>query len=139
MKKDYNLNFLRTKIEETKAALCTMYNTGFSYIIQTKSVDDNGCISFNLIDSLPKNTYNLESFRIKLFYYKKSLGYYLNIDALANVLNAAKYIEGNEPLKICAKILSAEYSDDYKQNDTGGHGILYSIKQKVRQIAAGLF
>ncbi len=143
---DYNLEFLRNKISQTGTALCSFHLPGFaktSFIIHTNSVDNNGNISFILIDSFPAVTKaDLQSFGIKLFFFRKGLGYHLNIEALATatptpVKEATSSEESKNMLCITAKILSAEYTEG---RDRLVHpGFLYNVRKKISQVAAGIF
>jgi hypothetical protein len=148
MKNDFNLAFLRNKIEETRTALCTFHHPAFpnqSYIIQSTGVDDDGCIAFNFLDSLSTiSRFDLKSFAVKFLYYKKGLGYYLNIEALANIIMPYNIPDGERiflntedgTIIIKAKILSAEYNEGKREFS---HGRQFSVKKKLAQIAAGLF
>ena len=146
MKSGYNLEFLKTKIEKTGTALCTMHLPGLSsnsFIIHTTSVDRDGIIKFRLIDSLPKTTKeDLSSFGLRLFYYKKGLGYYLNIEALATASHNNPEKDNEEPdenwLFVKAKILSAEYRENFQSTDNHT-GFLHSLRKKINQVAAGIF
>ncbi|MES2649768.1 MAG: hypothetical protein V4717_23015 [Bacteroidota bacterium] len=146
MTTDYNLEFLKNKISQTGSALCSFHLQGFtknSYIIHTNSVDDNGNISFSLIDSFPAVTKaDLQSFGIKLFFFRKGLGYHLNIEALATVTTTPvkedmSCDDSKNMLFITAKILSAEYTEG---RDRLVHpGFLYNVRKKISQVAAGIF
>jgi hypothetical protein len=147
MKLDYNLEFLKTKIAQTGSALCSLHLPGIaktSYIIHTNSVDENGNICFNLIDSFPAVTQeDLKSFGIRLFFFRKGLGYHLNIEAIATATHtpakaasATSATDDNNVLYIKAKILSAEYTEG---RDRVMHpGYLYNIRKKISQVAAGI-
>jgi hypothetical protein len=147
MKTDYNLEFLKTKIEQTGTALCSLHLPGFtntSYIIHTNSVDDEGNIRFSLIDSLPKTTMeDLTSFGIRLFYYKKGLGYYLNVEALASASHPKIGETGTEAdenmLTVKARIMSAEYNESLRSEKHNRKNLVQSFRKKVSQVAAGLF
>jgi hypothetical protein len=149
MKLDYNLEFLKNKIAETGSALCSLQLPGIaktSYIIHTNSVDENGNICFSLIDSFPAVIKeDLQSFSIRLFFFRKGLGYHLNIEAiatathtptLAKIATPTSVIDDNHVLYIKAKILSAEYTEG---RDRVLHpNYLYQIKKKISQVAAGI-
>jgi hypothetical protein len=147
MKTDYNLEFLKTKIEQTGTALCSLHLPGFtntSYIIHTNSVDDEGNIRFSLIDSLPKTSKeDLISFGIRLFYYKKGLGYYLNVEALASATHPKVGETGMEAdenmLTVKARIMSAEYNESPRSEKHTRKNLIHSFRKKVSQAAAGLF
>ena len=149
MKTDYNLEFLKTKIEQTGTALCSLHLPGLtntSYIIHTNSVDDKGNISFSLIDSLPKSSKeDLDSFGISLFYFKKGLGYYLNVEAMATaapVQNGGKVnsdTENDNMLSIKARILAAEYNESSGSEKQKQKTFINSFRRKISQAAAGLF
>jgi hypothetical protein len=148
MKQDHNLEFLRYKIAQTGTALCSFHLPDFSnisYIIHTTSVDDNGNICFSMVDSLPANTHSsLDGFQLKLFFFKKGLGYHLNIEAFAT---ATSYIEQSQDssdishamLYVKAKIISAVYSEGRKDMPAKNGGIIYSVRKRLTQMAAGLF
>ena len=149
MKHDYNLEFLRYKIAQTGTALCSFHLSGFSntsYIIHSTSVDDQGNICFSMIDSLaPTNNDDLKAFRLKLFFYKKGLGYHLNIEACASATyyivdsGTADNSSTHNMLYVKAKILSAEYTETGKNSDLATGGILLSMKKKFLQITASIF
>ncbi|CAN5410650.1 hypothetical protein BH10BAC3_BH10BAC3_36590 [soil metagenome] len=147
MTTDYNLEFLRNKIAQTGSALCNFYLPGFansSYIIHTSKVDEYGNICFSLIDNLPATTNeDLQSFGLKLFFYKKGLGYHLNIEASASATHSSDSEESStglvhDMLFVKAKILSAEYSEGFKEK-AAHPGFFYSFRKKVTQMAAGVF
>ena len=147
MKNDYNLEFLRDKIAQTGTALCSFYLPGFansSYIIHTSKVDEYGNICFSLIDTLPATTdEDLQSFGVKLFFYKKGLGYHINIEASASATHSSDSERTcigpiQDMLFVKAKILSAEYAEGIKEK-AANHGFFYSFRKKVTQTAAGLF
>ena len=147
MKTGYNPEFLKTKIEQTGTALCTMHLPGFpnnSFIIHTTSVDEDGNIRFSLIDSLPKTTKeDLSSFGLRMFYYRKGLGYYLNLEALASAshhnLDENSGAQDTDMLFVKAKILSAEYKEHSPHEIKSNPGIIQSLRKKLRQVAAGIF
>ena len=147
MKTDYNLEFLKTKIEQTGTALCSLHLPGLSntsYIIHTNSVDEEGNISFSLIDSLPKSLKeDLSSFGIRLFYFKKDLGYYLNVEAQASAISQADQDntkdEKDNMLSVKARILSAEYNESSRSEKNNRKTFLNSFRKKISQVAAGLF
>ena len=147
MKTDYNLEFLKTKIQQTGTALCSFHLPGFdntSYIIHTNSVDDEGYIRFSLIDSLPKTSNeDLSSFGIRLFYFKKGLGYYLNVEALASAIHPQLEETGKETdenvLTVKARILSAEYNESTRRELNKEKNLIHSFRKKISQVAAGLF
>ena len=147
MKNDYNLEFLRNKIAQTGTALCSFHLPGFansSYIIYTSKVDEDGNICFSLIDSLPATTKeDLQSFGVKLFFYKKGLGYHINIEAAASATHASDNTGANSNptqnmLLVKAKILSAEYAEGINEKPAN-LGFFYSFRKKAMQMAAGLF
>ena len=147
MKNDYNLEFLRNKIEQAGTALCSLYLPGCtdtSYIIHTESVDEDGHINFNLVDSLPNiASQYLKSFGIKLLYYKKGLGFYLNIQAAATAIPVITNENStvNKKLNVKPKILSAEYHEGVKdiKMQQQYHGFMHSFRKKISQVAAGIF
>lgn len=114
MKKVQNIEFLRERINQIKTALCTTRYPVFSkssHIIRTKYIDEDGNIYFNLIDTLPKATFNtLGTFNLKLLFYQQNPGCYLKIDAIASpVIPEANSDDGL--LFVKATILSASYSE----------------------------
>ena len=149
MKQDYNLEFLKYKIAQTNTALCNFHLSGFSnisYIIHTTSVDELGNICFNMIDSLPEtNNDDLKAFTLKLFYYKKGLGYHLSIEASASATNYIVDNSSSNPgtshnmLYVKAKILSAEYTESKNQNLGSTGRVLFSAGKKLMKMAAGIF
>lgn len=147
MKTDYHLEFLRNKIEQTGTALCNLYLPGFtstSYIIQTHSVDTEGNIRFSLIDSIPNTSRaDLDSFPVRLFYYKKGLGYYLNVEAQASATHPAsgdsEKTTDENMLTVKARILSAEYNECPRIGKNYSRNIFDSFRKKVSQVAAGIF
>jgi hypothetical protein len=148
MKTDYNLEFLKTKIRQTGTALCSVHLPGFtntSYIIHTNSVDDEGNISFSLIDSLPKTSAeDLTSFGVRLFYFKKGLGYHLNVEAQASAVHPKtgetdKEEDDKNMLTIKARIMSAEYNENPRTGNNNRKNLIHTFRKKVSQAAAGLF
>lgn len=146
MKKDYNLEFIKSKIQQTGTALCNLHLPGISdtsYIIHTNSVDDEGNINFSLADTFPNSIkQDLDSFGIRLFYYRKGLGYFMNIEAAATATQSLIHdgTRGNEDEKVLsvkARILAAEYSESNKNYKTTGPGFMRSFRQKIMHMAAG--
>ena len=147
MKMDHNLEFLKGKIEQTGTALCTMHLPGFSnltIIIHSTSVDRFGNIKFSVIDSLPNTTKDdLSCFGLRMFFYKKGLGYYLNVEAIASASHTSleENIEKNDDhmLFIKARILSAEYKENPPTEKNRNTGFIQSLRKKLSHVAAGIF
>jgi hypothetical protein len=143
MKKDYNLEFIKNKVRQTGTALCSLYVPGLqntSYIVHTTNVDETGILSFELIDRFPENLrHEFECFGIRLFYYKKGLGYFMNIEALASATTSQKNDPEQDVLSVKAQIQSVEYNEGNYSFHQQKPGLLHAFRKKISQMAASLF
>lgn len=127
MKSDKNLQFITKRILDTKVALFHCYTDSLlkipASVINTFSVDDDGCIWFSI--SRPQQLVSQfdKEFPVGLNYFKKGNNYSMNILGKATIVNdpddlmvlnrSAEEINDalNNRLLVCVKILKVDYFD----------------------------
>ena len=146
----FHPGYIRSKIEDIRTALCSIQLDDYtvrSYIVHTTKADDEH-IWFRVTDPFAIYNQHLHSFPVKLMYYKKKLGYYLNIEGegvfendLPTLLNINNYCYNeNNPeefgILIKATIKKAECSDKKEMN--GNQSVLQNFGRKLFSLANSL-
>jgi hypothetical protein len=127
---DTPLTFISARIQEAHTALCTFEHPSFfvkTHLINASKVDEEGNIWFRIAQSASAIAKELETFPISLMFYKKQIGYYVNVEALATVCKN----EGVFMVK--AQIINASYSEIYNYNEKYSLNSWQSISKLVTQ------
>jgi hypothetical protein len=128
---DTNLDFIARKIETASTALCTLEHPLFfikTHVVQASKVDENGNIWFSVPQQSTTIAADLHTFSLSMQFYKKQLGYYVTVDALATAAND----EGR--LMIKAKIIHAEYTELAQEAVTNKVEVFQQLTKKVMHL-----
>ena len=116
---EQNIDFLTEKIMQIKTALCYIeheYFTLRTHIVQILYADNEGNLYFTLMKPLV-GIEEIKKFGINLTFYRKNLGYYVQLRAVASVeagdvLNMEN--KDDHYILLKAKITEAEYVEHEK-------------------------